>query len=347
MNIDEKYMRRALQLAALGRGNVSPNPMVGAVIVADGKIIGEGFHRCYGEAHAEVNAVNAVADRSLLRRATIYVTLEPCSHYGKTPPCAMLLVDVGIRRVVVGAPDPFPAVSGRGIAMLRAAGIEVAEGVLERECKALNRCFMTAHVGQRPYVMLKWAQSADGFIDRVRSDASLPPVTFSNAMSSLWMHRERADMDAIIVGAATAKLDNPSLTVRQWSARRQPLRVLLDAMLTVPTDCRLYTDGYPTIVYNEVEQGTIGSVERVMIHDGDLRQCLADLYRRGVTSVMVEGGANVLTQFIKAQLWDEARVETSPIVLGFGVAAPVLSMEPIRIGHHGQNIVKYFVRSVK
>ena len=363
MNItnDERYMRRALQLAALGAGNVSPNPMVGAVIVADGKIIGEGFHRCYGEGHAEVNAVASVPDRSLLRGATIYVTLEPCSHYGKTPPCAKLLVECGFGKVVVGVRDPFPQVSGRGIAMLRDAGIEVTEGVLEEECRHINRRFFTAHSKCRPWVLLKWAQSADGFIDATRAgnfNPAIPagsrkgtapaglcendpiagnstdtltvgkPVKFSTPLTTMLMHRERAMVDAILVGANTVALDNPSLTVRGWSVRRQPLRVVLARHTPISPDARLLTDGLPTLIYST-----------------DLHAVLADLYHRGITSLMVEGGATVLQSFIDARLYDEVRIETAPITLGSGIKAPTLPAESVSLQSHkayGTNTIDVF-----
>ncbi|MGN1246464.1 MAG: bifunctional diaminohydroxyphosphoribosylaminopyrimidine deaminase/5-amino-6-(5-phosphoribosylamino)uracil reductase RibD [Muribaculaceae bacterium] len=336
---DERYMRRALQLAALGEGNVSPNPMVGAVIVADGRIIGEGYHRCYGEGHAEVNAVASVTDRSLLRGATIYVTLEPCSHYGKTPPCAKLLIDCGFGRVVVGVRDPFAKVSGRGIAMLRDAGIEVTEGVLEAECRHINRRFITAHSLGRPWVLLKWAQSSDGFIDAPRclapdeagqSTAATvgEPVKFSTPITAVWMHRERAGVDAILVGANTVALDNPSLTVRGWSVRRQPLRVVLAGHSPVPPDAKLLTDGLPTLIYSS-----------------DLHTVLADLYHRGITSLMVEGGAAVLQSFIDARLYDEVRIETAPITLGSGIKAPTLPAESVSLLSHkacGSNTIDVF-----
>lgn len=355
---DMKFMRRALQLAALGEGNVSPNPMVGAVIVADGKIIGEGFHRRYSEGHAEVNAVASVADRTMLRGATIYVTLEPCSHFGKTPPCARLLIDSGFKRVVVGIRDPFPKVSGRGIAMLREAGIEVTEGILEEECYSINRRFMAAHSRRLPWVMLKWAQSADGFIDSIRpADYSASPVKFSTPTSTVWMHRQRANVDAIIVGAGTVRLDDPSLTVRKWTCRRQPLRVILDSTNAVspgaiPSTSRLLSDGLPTLVYGATS-GIEGAVERIAISPHDLRSCLSDLYDRGMTSVMVEGGATVLSSFIAAGLWDEARIETAPACLGSGVKAPELP-ESVKaaesekfVEFHGENVIEWHHHNVK
>lgn len=321
MVIDEKYMRRALQLARQGAGHTSPNPMVGAVIVGpDGTIIGEGWHRKCGEGHAEVNAVASVADASLLKDSTIYVTLEPCSHYGKTPPCARLIIKQGIPRVVVGALDPFHEVSGRGVKMLREAGIEVVVGVLEQECRDLNKRFMKAHTAGRPWVQLKWAQTADGFI-ALPPDAGENPLRMSTPVTMCLMHRQRSMCDAIVVGAATARIDNPSLTTRQWPGK-SPLRVVLSRQLSIPDDLKLLTDGHPTIVYNGVKNGKNGNVEYVKTDTPAPDEWLTDLYRRGVTSVMVEGGAVVLQELIDNGLWDEARIETSPRTIGQGVPAP-------------------------
>ena len=321
--IDENYMRRALQLARLGAGHTSPNPMVGAVIVApDGTIIGEGWHRKCGEAHAEVNAVASVKDPNLLKDSTIYVTLEPCSHYGKTPPCARLLIERGIPRVVVGCLDPFPAVSGRGVAMLREAGVEVVTGLLEQECRALNRRFLTAHTLGRPWVQLKWAQTADGFIG-VPPHLGENPLRMSTPVTMKLMHRERALCDAIVVGAATANIDNPSLTTRYWPGNN-PLRVVLSWNLSLDGDLKLLNDGLPTIIYNGLKSEVTGAAEYVKMETADPMEWLTDLYHRGVTSVMVEGGLNVLQQMIDCGLWDEARIETSPRRVGQGVAAPTI-----------------------
>lgn len=323
MIVDEKYMRRALQLARQGAGHTSPNPMVGAVIVGpDGTIIGEGWHRKCGEGHAEVNAVASVSDPSLLKDSTIYVTLEPCSHYGKTPPCAKLLIERGIPRVVVGTLDPFVEVSGRGVAMLREAGVEVVVGVLEQECRALNRRFLTAHTTGRPWVQLKWAQTADGFIAAL-PEAGENPLHMSTPVTMRLMHRQRALCDAIVVGANTARIDDPALTTRYWPGK-SPLRVVLSRQLSIPGNLRLLHDGMPTIVYNGVKNETIGVVEYVKMDSDDPMAWLTDLYRRGVTSVMVEGGTRVLQQMIDARTWDEARIETSPRRVGQGISAPVI-----------------------
>ena len=323
MLIDEKYMRHALQLARLGAGHTSPNPMVGAVIVApDGTIIGEGWHRKCGEGHAEVNAVAMVADAGLLKDSTIYVTLEPCSHYGKTPPCARLIIERGIPRVVVGCLDPFPKVAGRGVAMLREAGIEVEVGLLEQECRTLNERFMTAHTTGRPWVQLKWAQTADGYI-ALPPHAGENPLHMSTPVTMRLMHRQRALCDAIVVGANTASIDNPALTTRYWPGR-SPLRVVLSRELSISDNLKLLNDGLPTIIYNGMRSGIEGAVEYVKMDTANPQSWLEDLYRRGVTSVMVEGGTQVLQQMVDAQAWDETRVEVSLRRVGQGVAAPAI-----------------------
>lgn len=287
MHIDPQYMRRALQLAALGEGLVSPNPMVGAVIVAaDGRIIGEGYHHRYGGPHAEVCAINSVreSDRKFLSDSTIYVTLEPCSHYGKTPPCAKLIIDTGIPRVVVGSADPFPEVSGRGIRMLREAGVEVVEDMLREECDELNVRFLTAHRLQRPWIQLKWAQSADGFMAGIDEEGKPYPVKFSTPVSSVWMHRRRSMVDAIMVGKNTLEIDHPRL------------------------DCRLWP----------------GKAPRRVMPSHDLKQQMHELYKDGITSLMVEGGPTLLQSFIDAGLYDDLRIETSAKKLGKGLPSPTL-----------------------
>ncbi len=346
---EEKYMRRALQLARQGAGHTSPNPMVGAVIVHGGRIIGEGWHRCCGQGHAEVNAVASVspAHRPLLPYSTIYVTLEPCSHYGKTPPCARLLIDVGIGRVVVGTLDPFVKVRGRGVAMLRQAGIEVEVGMLEAECRKLNRRFFTAHTTGLPWVQLKWAQTADGFIG-LPSGAAEAPLHISSPVTLALMHRQRALCDAIVVGAATALADDPSLTTRLWPGH-SPLRVVLDGRLSIAgSACRLLRDGLPTIVYNRVCSGVKGSVTFVQLDTSEPQSWLSDLYRRGVTSVMVEGGAAVLGQMLDAGMWHEVRREIGPRRVGRGVAAPPFAAcGPVRVVCLGGNRIEYYRNQVK
>lgn len=326
MVVEEKYMARCIELARGGEGYTAPNPMVGAVIVHKGKIIGEGFHRKCGEAHAEVNAIVSVRDEALLRDSTIYVSLEPCSHYGKTPPCAELIIKKGIPRVVVGTLDPFPEVSGRGIRMLREAGIEVVTGVLEEEARALNSAFMTFQIRKRPYIYLKWAQSADGFMDACRADASEPPVLLSSAETLRRVHRLRSEVAAIMVGTRTALLDNPSLTVRHWTGH-SPVRVVLDRTLKLPAGSHLLDGSVRTVVFTAVEAESRPNVEYVRVDFGQevLPQVLQYLYVQKLNSLMVEGGAELLGSFLDAGLWDEAWVETAPVALGTGVKAPVVS----------------------
>ncbi|MDR2473665.1 MAG: bifunctional diaminohydroxyphosphoribosylaminopyrimidine deaminase/5-amino-6-(5-phosphoribosylamino)uracil reductase RibD, partial [Tannerella sp.] len=241
------FIQRCLELASHGAGNVAPNPMVGAVIVHNGLIIGEGFHRRYGEAHAEVNAIASVKDESLLKESTLYVNLEPCSHYGKTPPCAQLIIEKQIPRVVIACEDPFEAVAGRGVKMLREAGIEVVTGVMESEAKALNKYFITAHTKRRPYIILKWAESADGFVDKIRNDRSEPPVKLSSTLTRMLVHKLRSDVQAIMVGTNTAILDNPSLKVSHWVGK-SPVRIVFDRYGRIPHDSKLFDGTAETIV---------------------------------------------------------------------------------------------------
>ncbi len=306
--VDERYMRRALQLARCGAAGAPPNPMVGAVVVAQGRIIGEGYHQRCGQAHAEVNAIASVREHDLLKESTIYVTLEPCAHYGKTPPCADLIVNSGIPRVVVGCRDSFDQVDGKGICKLRDAGCEVTVGVLQEECLQLNRPFFTFHQKKRPYVTLKWAQSSDGFMDIYRTVGDgRAPVQFSTVLTQMLVHELRAHSDAVLVGARTALLDNPSLTTRCWPGG-DALRVVIDSHGTLPRTLRLYSDGRPTLVYGAES----------------LHEILHDLYEKGVQRLMVEGGSSTITRFLNDGLWDEARVEIAPLTLGDGVPAPVL-----------------------
>ena len=323
MQVEEKFMARCIELARHGSGHTAPNPMVGAVIVHDGVIIGEGFHRCCGQAHAEVNAIASVKDESLLRESTIYVSLEPCSHYGKTPPCAELIIRKRIPHVVIGCLDPFPEVSGRGVRMLREAGIEVVTGVLEEEARRLNKAFMTFQTRKRPYVTLKWAESADGYIDKIRPNDTEPPVVFSTPETLARVHKMRAESAAILVGKHTALLDNPSLTVRHWTGK-SPVRLVIDRDGTLPAKLHILDGSVPTWVFTERQKASEGKVEYIHLDfkSSVVFQILRTLYERNINSLMVEGGAIVLQQFIDAGLWDEAFVEKSPVDIGEGVKAP-------------------------
>lgn len=310
LTTDEKYMRRCIQLARNGRKNAQPNPMVGAVIVHDDRIIGEGYHVRCGEGHAEVNACASVKkeDEHLLRESTIYVSLEPCSHYGKTPPCADLLVSKGFKRCVIGCQDPFAKVQGRGIQKLREAGIDVSVGVLEEECKALNKRFMTFHSKQRPFVTLKWAESEDGFIDG----------HISNTYTQMVCHKRRAEHQAILVGRKTWEADKPSLTVREWYGSSPKRYVVSSQSLTLP-------DGFHLIQTTRVE----GILKR--------------LYEDGIQTVLVEGGAELLQSFIDSGEWDECYVEKGDLTLCGRVKAPVLSNAALKGVNtdFGQRIEEY------
>lgn len=325
MTVDEKYMWRCLQLAAKGKGQVSPNPMVGAVIVHDDKIIGEGYHRKYGQAHAEVNAINAVKDRGLLSESTIYVSLEPCSHYGKTPPCAELIIKSGIPKVVIASVDPFPSVSGRGMKMLKDAGIEVVIGVLEQEAKELNKEFFTAQISKRPYIYLKWAQSRDGYIDGERSEQNPFPAKLSTDFTQILVHKLRAGTDAIMIGTNTAIKDNPHLTSRLWNGKN-PIRIIIDRTGRIPGHFHLFDNKVDTIVFSEMyeRETTVGSVTYVpMVFDEFfLKKILHFLYEKKIRSVMVEGGSRLLQTVIDQNLWDSAFLEIADKKLTKGIIAP-------------------------
>ena len=317
-------MTRAIELAKLGMGRVAPNPMVGCVIVRDGKILGEGYHRKYGEAHAEVNAINSVLSPELLCESTMYVTLEPCSHFGKTPPCADLIIEKRIPRVIVGTIDTNEKVSGRGLERLKNAGIEVITGVLKDECDRMNRRFLTVHEKRRPYIILKWAQTEDGFIDRSREEEEFgQPTWITNNLSRIAVHKMRSDEAAILVGTNTALKDNPSLTVRHWSGNH-PLRMVLDRKGILPDNCALLDQSTETIVFTEAALPSKQNLEYVRIDFGSgmLEEINAFLSGRGIQSLLVEGGKALLESYLLKGLWDEARVYIGNKRFGSGVKAP-------------------------
>ncbi len=321
MTPDELFMLRALELARLGIGQVSPNPQVGCVVVHDGKIIGEGWHQRYGGPHAEVNAIHTVADKSMLAESTVYVTLEPCSHFGKTPPCADLLIQHKVKKVVVATVDSNPLVGGKGIEKLRAAGIETVVGVCAELARELNKRFFTFVEKKRPYLILKWAQTTDGFIARSNFDSKW----ISNAYSRQLVHRWRSEEDAILVGSGTALHDNPSLTVRDWSGRN-PVRLVIDRQLKLPRTLHVFDGDALTICYNEKEsfeekKSVFIKLEQHLF----LPHLLTNLYERKIQSVIVEGGAQTLSAFLNENLWDEARIFTSRQTFGDGIQAPHLS----------------------
>ena len=345
-NIDEIYMHRCLQLARNGRETTRPNPMVGAVIVCDGRIIGEGYHHKCGGPHAEVEAIASVRQPELLIRSTMYVSLEPCAHYGKTPPCADLIIAKRIPRVVVGCRDSFAKVNGLGIRKLRDAGVEVKVGVLEKECLRLNERFFTCHSKGRPFVILKWAQSEDGFLDITRKEGDgKRPIQFSTPTTTALVHRLRAQEDAILVGARTALLDNPSLTVRRWCGKN-PLRLVIDLQGTLPLNLHLFDGTSPTCAYVLKDRNPVykDKIEVVGVDEKNvLDEIMADLASRDVQSLIVEGGAATLRTFIDRGMWDEARVELSPMRLGAGVKVPQLDhvglVEEVLVDG---NVIRYF-----
>ena len=330
MTYELKYMSRCLQLAQYGVGYVAPNPMVGAVLVYDDRIIGEGYHHHFGEAHAEPNAINSVKQPELLQDATLYVSLEPCSHYGKTPPCADLIVNSGISRVVIGTLDPNPKVSGRGVEVLQEAGIEVLVGVMEKECRELNKRFFIFQEQKRPYILLKWAQTQDGFMDRKRRDNTESPLQISNTITKQMTHKMRSENQAILVGVNTVLLDNPSLTVRDWTGK-SPVRIAIDRQGRIPTNFNLMDGGVRTIIFTEILRKNEHNLEFIKINFDEhaLPNILQNLFEQNIHSVMVEGGASILNIFIKAGLWDEANIEVSPLRIADGVKAPVLNLLPI------------------
>lgn len=305
MKVEEIYMHRAMQLAQLGLGNVAPNPLVGCVIVHENKIIGEGYHRKYGEAHAEVNAINSVADIQKLQHATLYVNLEPCNHQGKTPPCTQLIIKNKIPKVVISNIDPNPIVAGKGIAMLKENGVEVVCNVLTDLGNEANKRFFTYHQKSRPYIILKWAQTADGYLARHNFDSKW----ISNSSSRVLSHKWRTEEQGILVGYHTALYDNPQLNARNW-AGNNPIRIVLDTYNSLPKTHHIFDESQPTIILNNLINNA---------HD-----ITNQLVENNIQSVIIEGGTKSLDIFLRANLWDEARVFTSKTTFGTGISAPVI-----------------------
>ncbi len=318
-------MRRCLELAELGRGTAQPNPMVGSVVVHDGKIIGEGYHQQCGEAHAEVNAINSVKNKSLLKNATIYVNLEPCAHVGRTPACSILIIDSKIPRVVIGCVDSFDKVAGKGVEMLQNAGVDVSVGVLEKESLWLNRRFFTFHYKKRPYIILKWAETQDGFIDYDRTIEKPEAAWITNELSRALVHKWRTEEPAFLVGTQTAIKDNPQLNVRAWSGNA-PLRVSVDRDGVFPDNLNLLDDSQATLIFTSKKpRKSFANTEFVLI-DVEIsieQQILDELYKREIQSVVIEGGRVVLDAFISQNLWDEARIFVGNKEFKSGTKAPV------------------------
>ena len=329
-------MQRALQLARLGAGAVSPNPMVGCVIVHDNKIIGEGYHQKYGQAHAEVNAINAVLDKSILSKSTVYVTLEPCSHFGKTPPCADLLIKHQVKEVIICNNDPNPLVAGRGIEKLRQAGIEVRFGVLQEEGRELNKRFFTYLEKKRPYIILKWAESMDGFIAKKNYEA----FQISNVLSRRFVHKMRSEEDAIMVGTNTTKYDNPTLNTRFWTGKNSS-RILIDKDLSLPKSLHIFDNSQATICYNLLNDDILDNTILVKIPtNNSIEQfIIQDLYQRKIQSIIIEGGTILLESFIDLGLWDEAFILKSKLILEDGIAAPKIGGIEVMRENLGNNVL--------
>jgi diaminohydroxyphosphoribosylaminopyrimidine deaminase/5-amino-6-(5-phosphoribosylamino)uracil reductase len=317
-------MNRCIELALLGAGSAAPNPMVGSVIVMDGKIIGEGYHQKYGGPHAEVNAINSVANKDLLKRSTIYVSLEPCAHFGLTPPCSDLIVENEIPKVIIGTVDPFAKVSGKGIEKLKKAGIEVEVGILENECHYLNKRFFTFHEKKRPYIILKWAQTPDGFIDVERTSNEFgEPTWITGDLALRLVHKIRSGEDAIMVGRRTAEKDNPSLTVRHCTGKN-PIRLVIDNQLQLSADLTLFDQAEKTWVFNSIKNETKGNISYLKI-DPDkniVPQIVDQLYNLNIQSVIIEGGKQLLESFIQHGTWDEAHLFIGNKFFHQGIKAP-------------------------
>jgi diaminohydroxyphosphoribosylaminopyrimidine deaminase/5-amino-6-(5-phosphoribosylamino)uracil reductase len=324
---DELFMQRCIELASIGLGHVAPNPLVGALLLCDDKIIGEGFHRKFGEAHAEVVAINHAIEKygeDILKRSTLYVNLEPCIHFGKTPPCVDLIIEKKIPRVVVGATDPFEKVHGKGIRKLAEASVDVKAGVLEQASRALNKRFITFHESHRPYIILKYAQSEDGFVAHEKPSENNRWIT--NEYSRQLVHKWRSEEQAIMIGTNTAKIDDPALTVRDWHGKN-PLRIVLDRTLQIPKTQKIFDQSAMTFVFNEIRNEISGNVELIEIDfkENVLEQILNALHLKKIQSVIVEGGAKLLQLFIDQQLWDEARIFTGLQFIGRGTKAPEIT----------------------
>lgn len=334
--VDEKYMNRALELASKGLGHVAPNPMVGCVIVHNNQIISEGYHEQYGSAHAEPNAIKKVSDE-LLKESTLYVTLEPCSHFGKTPPCADLIISKAIKKVVVGNLDTNPLVSGKGIQKLKDAGIEVEHGILDKECRALNKRFFTFHEKKRPYVILKWAQTQDGFISHWPLPQNKEDNWITCKESKALVHQWRSQEQAILVGYNTLMNDNPQLTTRLADGKN-PIRLVLSKTIDLPTGLNIFNNDAKTIVFNPLKDEIKNNIEFVKIDWNKKAQEVLDYcFKNNISSIIVEGGTNTIYNFMNINAWDEAQVFVNPTKkFEHGISAPEINLtniSPIQVGN--------------
>jgi len=324
MRNEDFFLNKCIEIARLGIGNVSPNPMVGSVIVYRGEVIGEGYHKKYGSDHAEVNAINSVKDKSLLSKSTLYVNLEPCSHFGKTPPCSDFIIKHKIPKVVIGCMDTYSEVDGTGIKKMRNSGIDVKVGIMKNESRELNKRFFTFHEKKRPYIILKWAESKDGYIAPKNQTG---PFWMTSDKSKKLVHKWRSEEDAILVGRITAKKDNPSLTVREVSGIN-PIRLVIDKDLKLSKNLNLFNSESETIIFNEIKSDNLSKNNYIKINFNNLiSNVLKELYKQKIQSVIIEGGTITLQSFIDVKLWDESRIFTTDIKLENGVKSPIIKGE--------------------
>lgn len=346
VDFDKKMIQRCLHLAKRGIGNTSPNPMVGSVIVHKEKIIGEGFHRQYGEAHAEVNAINSVKDKSLLSESTLYVNLEPCSHWGKTPPCADLIIQHQLKRVVIGSIDTCSLVAGNGVRKIKEAGIQVSINVEVERCRELNKRFFTYHEKKRPYIILKWAETSDGFVDKLRTPEENLPQWITNDEARLLVHRWRSEEDAILVGKNTALLDNPSLNVRYTSGKK-PTRIVIDFNGDLPLSLNLFDGSQSTIVFStKPDRYNIERLQTFKIEqDFSIKNILDTLYNLKIQSIIIEGGTFTLQQFINEGYWDEALRFVGNKTFINGIQAPKFPFAHNEVEQIGDCVLFTYYRS--
>lgn len=337
MDFDELMMKRCIELAENGLGMTYPNPVVGCVIIRNGRIISEGWHQKAGEAHAEVNAVNKIKDKEILKECEIYVSLEPCSHFGKTPPCSDMIVRYGFKRVIVGISDPNSKVNGQGIKRMRDAGIEVKVGVLENECAELNKRFFCFHQNKRPYIILKWAQTADGFMAAENHVQKWITNQYSKQLVHLWRSQEQS----VLVGYNTAKIDNPQLNLRLWSGN-QPVRAVIDRDLSLDSKLHLFDGSQQTIIFSDKEDSSRPDVIQLKFDENLEESILEELYKSGLQSVIIEGGRITLDGFINKGLWDEARIFSSSESWVSGIKAPWIEGRLIEQKMIGSDSLKIF-----
>ena len=334
---DEIYMKRCIELARKALGNTYPNPLVGSIIVHNSLIIGEGFHQKSGENHAEINAINSVEKKDLLKESTIYVSLEPCSHFGKTPPCANKIIETGFKKVVIGTLDSHEKVNGKGKKLIEEAGIEVVSGVLEKECQELNKRFFTFHRKKRPFIILKWAESGDGFLDQ-----DFKPTQIGNSLTKQFVHQLRSKEHAILVGTNTALTDNPALTTREITGRN-PVRILIDFELKVPLNFNLYNNEAPTLIFNAIKDSEEKNIRFIKIEkENFVENLMTKLYENQIQSVIVEGGSFTLQQFIDAGIWDAAIIiKNKNLKLSNGTKAPEFHHENFETKIFRDNIIEF------